>query len=262
MFISLVNYKKNVLVSTILAMTLYVPALRCYAQQCQTTNMKVIAKGGRPANDFKSIFTMEDKTFGLLFHKCFRRCEMNEQCIGLEICKMSEEVFRCQACCKWKKRRDYGFSAGSSDCTYYEQHIDFGTNLALHKNATLSAEIDSIHIESNAVDGITTCHDVSLVAATTRSANSWLLVDLGGVYQIRMVAVYARLDYVDQADNIFVVVNGENSNYDCGGEYPGPTESADVILFLCVSGSRGRSVTIFKTITSILGVCEVEVYGY
>ena len=121
MFISLVNYKKNVLVSTILAMTLYVPALRCYAQQCQTTNMKVIAKGGRPANDFKSIFTMEDKTFGLLFHKCFRRCEMNEQCIGLEICKMSEDVFRCQACCKWKKRRNYGFSAGSSDCTYYEQ---------------------------------------------------------------------------------------------------------------------------------------------
>ena len=121
MFISLVNYKEIVLVSTILAMTLYVPALRCYAQQCQTTNMKVITKGGRPANDFKSIFTMEDKTFGLLFHKCFRRCQMNEQCIGLEICKMSEEVFRCQACCKWKKRRNYGFSAGSSDCTYYEQ---------------------------------------------------------------------------------------------------------------------------------------------
>ena len=64
-----------------------------------------------------------------------------------------------------------------------------------------------------------------------------------------------------QADNIFVVVNGENSNYDCGGEYPGPTESADVILFLCVSGSKGKSVIISKR-TELIGVCEVEVYGF
>ena len=32
------------------------------------------------------------------------------------------------------------------------------------------------------------------MAASAKSANSWLLVDLGGVYHIRMVAVYARLD--------------------------------------------------------------------
>ena len=111
----------NVFVSAIFVITLYIPALRCNLQTCQTINMKVLAKGGVPKNDFNFVFTMEDKTFGLVFHKCFHQCEMNEQCIGFEICKMSEDSFRCQACCKWKKRKNYVTLPGPSNCTYYEQ---------------------------------------------------------------------------------------------------------------------------------------------
>ena len=65
-----------------------------------------------------------------------------------------------------------------------------------------------------------------------------------------------------QADNIYVIVNGENSNYDCGGEYPGPTADWEVILFFCISGAIGTSVTVFKTTVEYMAMCEVEVYGY
>ena len=66
--------------------------------------------------------------------------------------------------------------------------------MALLKTAVFSAQFDSIHKSSNAVDGITTCPVKSLIAASFRSANTWLKISLGSVYRVRMVAVYARQD--------------------------------------------------------------------
>lgn len=55
---------------------------------------------------------------------------------------------------------------------------------------------------------------------------------------------------------------GRNVNHSCGGEYPGPTFTNDVILFMCPIETRGNNVTITKTTTGFFTLCEVEVYGY
>ena len=72
-----------------------------------------------PFNDFKPLFTVDDSK--ARFHQCFFLCERNQQCIGVEICKVKENLFRCQACCEWKKEKKYTTQSGASNCTYYEQ---------------------------------------------------------------------------------------------------------------------------------------------
>ena len=71
----------------------------------------------------------------------------------------------------------------------------FDCSVALHKEATLSSQHDSIHKSSNSVDGITNCPDYTYVAATPNSTDPWLLIDLEKTYDIRMVVVYARKAY-------------------------------------------------------------------
>ena len=71
----------------------------------------------------------------------------------------------------------------------------FDCSVALHKEASLSSQHDSIHKSSNSVDGITICPDYTYVAATPYSTDPWLLIDLEKTYDIRMVVVYSRKAY-------------------------------------------------------------------
>lgn len=67
------------------------------------------------------------------------------------------------------------------------------------------------------------------------------------------------------ADNIVVNITDETMNrtHECGGKYPGPTGTRDVILFLCPPGTRGNSITVKKIKRSFLmSLCEVEAYGH
>ena len=66
-----------------------------------------------------------------------------------------------------------------------------------------------------------------------------------------------------EADHTRVIVSGDNFNYPCGGEYPGPTQENDVIDFLCAAGTVGSNITIHKRPPhdEHLTVCEVEVFG-
>ena len=66
-----------------------------------------------------------------------------------------------------------------------------------------------------------------------------------------------------EAAHIHVIVSGENFNYPCGGEYPGPTQENDVIDVLCPSGTVGSKVTLHKQqpYAEHLTLCEVEVFG-
>ena len=64
-------------------------------------------------------------------------------------------------------------------------------------------------------------------------------------------------------DNIVAIVSDGHVNQTCGGQYPGPTELCDAVLFLCAPGTKGSNITILKstTETDILKVCEVEVFS-
>ncbi|XP_078341064.1 uncharacterized protein LOC111106366 isoform X2 [Crassostrea virginica] len=201
-----------------------------------------------PFNDFKPLFTVDDSK--ARFHQCFFLCERNQQCIGVEICKLKENLFRCQACCEWKKVKIYTTQSGASNCTYYEQHIDFGINLALNKPANLSSQWNEYHIASNAVDGNKNCMTPSSLAGTTSSLQPWLLIQLEMTYHITMVKTFARCDdYPRRMDNIVAIVSDGHVNQTCGGQYPGPTELCDAVLFLCAPGTKGSNITILKNTT-------------
>ena len=66
-----------------------------------------------------------------------------------------------------------------------------------------------------------------------------------------------------EAAHIHVIVSGDNFNYPCGGEYPGPTQENDIVDFLCPSGTVGSKVTLHKQRPHAehLTLCEVEVFG-
>ncbi|XP_022302991.2 uncharacterized protein LOC111108765 isoform X1 [Crassostrea virginica] len=236
----------------------------CAFHQCQRKHLKISAKYEIQESDFKPLFTMEQNTSGTLFHNCLNQCENFQHCIGLEVCNVGESLYRCRGCCEWRKRKVYSSSPGSSKCTYFEKYINFGANIALNKTATLSAQYDSITASSNAVDGITVCPSIEFVAASSFTRDSWLSIQLESTYSIRMVVIYARTDWhAYEADHTRVIVSGDNFNYPCGGEYPGPTQENDVIDFLCAAGTVGSNITIHKRPPhdEHLTVCEVEVFG-
>ena len=108
------------MVSVYLTIGLVLITNMCASQQCKThSNIEILHKGKIPTNDYKPLFTIEDSSFGKLFHKCFHFCGYYEQCMGFEICKLSESVWRCNACCEWKKVKTYVTLTDLSTCTFY-----------------------------------------------------------------------------------------------------------------------------------------------
>ena len=94
----------------------------CDSQTYAGRKFEIKATVPLPSTDFKPLFTVDDSKD--MFHRCFFLCERNQQCIGVEICKVKEGLFRCQACCEWKKVKKYTTLPGASNCTYYEQVSD------------------------------------------------------------------------------------------------------------------------------------------
>nr|XP_022302975.1 uncharacterized protein LOC111110670 isoform X2 [Crassostrea virginica] len=233
----------------------------CDSQAYAGRKFEIKATVPLPSTDFKALFTVDDSKD--MFHRCFFLCERNQQCIGVEICKVKEDLFRCQACCEWKKVKKYGTMSGASNCTYYEQQIDFGTNLALNKSATLSTtQADPKYNPSNAVDGKKYCTISSPGAVSDHSLRPWLLIQLKMTFDVTMVTAFASY-YRYELDDITVIVSDGHVNHTCGGQYPGPTQPYDVVRFLCGPGTRGSNITILRntTNTGYLNVCEVEIFG-
>ncbi|XP_078341067.1 uncharacterized protein LOC111106368 isoform X2 [Crassostrea virginica] len=231
----------------------------CASQTCVGRKFEIKATVPLPSTDFKPLFTVDDSKD--IFHRCFFLCERNQQCIGVEICKVKEHLFRCQACCEWKKVKIYTTLPGASNCTYYEQHIDFGTN-SLNKSATLSTQAATIYNSSHAVDGKKYCTNSIPWALSSPSLRPWLLIQLNMTFDVTMVTAFASM-YGYEFDNITVIVSDGHANQTCGGQYPGPTQPYDVVRFLCGPGTRGSNITILKntTNTDFLGLCEVEIFG-
>lgn len=110
----------KVVLPKLLVISLTLQTVQCMSL-CETSSMRVLAKTALPVDDYKPLFTMEDTAYGVLFHKCFHYCQQSQNCIGFEICKGAEGLFRCHACCEWKKRRHHGLLEGPSFCRYFEQ---------------------------------------------------------------------------------------------------------------------------------------------
>lgn len=94
--------------------------IRCSPQQCVTTDFKKKFSGKLNESDYKPLTSMQENSYGILFHKCLHYCEQDKRCIGFQICKVSESLFQCQTCCHWRKIFRYTYT-NTSDCKYLEK---------------------------------------------------------------------------------------------------------------------------------------------
>lgn len=97
-------------------------------QQCVTTDFKKKVSGKLNENSFKPLFSIQENSYGILFHKCLYDCEQDKRCIGFQICKVSESLFQCQICCHWRKIVGYTVTK-TPDCKYFEKVRKFSEML-------------------------------------------------------------------------------------------------------------------------------------
>ena len=107
-------------ISVYLANGLVLITNMCASQQCKTnSNIEILHKGKIPTNDYKPLFTIEDSSFGKWnCYKCFHFCGYCKQCMGFEICRLTERVWRWNVCCEWNKVKTYVTLTDLSTCTF------------------------------------------------------------------------------------------------------------------------------------------------
>lgn len=73
-------------------------------------------------NNSEVLFTGEDTSRGKAIIKCFNYCRGDRRCIGMEVCKIAEDLHRCRACCAWMITNKEQFTA-TRNCTYLQMVI-------------------------------------------------------------------------------------------------------------------------------------------
>lgn len=91
----------------------------CFSHLCFSNEVQTFLKGKLADSDFTPLLSLEDNSYGKLFHRCLFYCEKDKRCSGFQICKISETLFQCRTCCEWKKAKGFTFTY-SPDCKYVE----------------------------------------------------------------------------------------------------------------------------------------------
>ncbi|XP_048743048.2 uncharacterized protein LOC125656489 [Ostrea edulis] len=211
---------------------------------------------GSLTEDVKILFSDEGNTFADTINKCTKFCSGDRRCIGIELCTIKEDRYRCRACCEWKRiRTKSNLTVDSQQCKYLEMADDRSSNVAVNKPASMiSAFNPDYHFASNAVDGITVCPNGLYTIHTDVEFMPWIKIDLQNIADVIRVIVFNRQD-----NNV-----GENGTIHTCGFFQGPATSGDRIIVLCASGTTGNDVTLMiqsrQGETDILHVCEVQIF--
>lgn len=73
------------------------------------------------STNYKILYTGNGKTFSETIHQCARFCSGDRRCVGIEVCQISEILYRCRACCEWIKLEEGSVTDGNaSQCKYLE----------------------------------------------------------------------------------------------------------------------------------------------
>lgn len=75
---------------------------------------------GSLSNELDILFAIERPTFISASLSCIDQCGGDRQCIGLEICKIHENLYQCKACCSWKKLGKEKANKNLDNCEYFK----------------------------------------------------------------------------------------------------------------------------------------------
>ena len=73
---------------------------------------------GSLTNDQEVLFSGEGKTFLTAVNQCSEFCRRDRRCIGMELCKITEDRIRCRVCCKTKVEKERIPSNNTDKCRY------------------------------------------------------------------------------------------------------------------------------------------------
>nr|XP_034326441.1 fucolectin-1-like isoform X2 [Crassostrea gigas] len=242
-------------------------------QQCTTLNLNT--KAGVELIEEKAypLWTNDYETYGAALYHCFPRCEKDERCVGIELCRIRPGNSRCRGCCEWFVNPHEGVPAlkTSEVCRYIEDNKNYiaenGSNVALNASTTASSILgfeSTILSPSKAVDGVTSCPGPTYIFSSTFEADPWLEINLQRVITIWRIIVHTRQDCcAERTVNFYITYGGNGQNNSCGF-FPGPLPNrGDVLLFQCPPNARGSSVNLMIQSkpgeTNWLSLCEVEI---
>lgn len=83
------------------------------------TNLKTLFYGSVTENVGGILFSIEEVSLLSATITCISRCQSVRQCIGLEICKIGIDRYRCRACCSWMKDKRTSTTELTS-CQYFQ----------------------------------------------------------------------------------------------------------------------------------------------
>lgn len=92
------------------------------ASRCEEMRFYLHSYGHLANNNSEVLFTGEDTSRGKAIIKCFNYCRGDRRCIGMEVCKIAENLHRCRACCAWMITNKEQFTA-TRNCTYFQMVI-------------------------------------------------------------------------------------------------------------------------------------------
>lgn len=76
---------------------------------------------GSLTSAYKPLFTGDGGSFSAALRVCTEFCRGDRRCIGMEVCQIRENLYRCRACCEWIKLGEKAeLTNDMAACKYYE----------------------------------------------------------------------------------------------------------------------------------------------
>lgn len=95
-----------------------------FSQQCVTKAFQKITHGRLNSTDFEPLLAFEENSYGKMWHMCVLNGELDQRCIGFQLCKFTESLFYCMTCLRWKKIKGFTFIV-EPGCKFVEKVSNF-----------------------------------------------------------------------------------------------------------------------------------------
>lgn len=102
---------------------------------------------GSLTNDQEVLFSGEGNNFLTAVKQCSEFCRSDRRCIGMELCKISEDRIRCRACCK-TKREDEEIPLNKTDECRYMAMVRFNFPFTNYHNFMFLLNIKKYNFNS------------------------------------------------------------------------------------------------------------------
>ncbi|XP_061186213.1 uncharacterized protein LOC133194228 [Saccostrea echinata] len=221
---------------------------------------------GSLTDNFKVLFSAEATTYSSVLNKCANFCRGDRRCIGMELCTIREDLYRCRVCCEWLRLTEKtSLFKDSKECKYMEMNEERTSNVAVNKPATIiSVFKPDYQFASNAVDNVTVCPNGLSNAHTRFEFNPWVEIDLQNTFDVLKVLIFNRQDQSGNRLHDLSINIVENGTEHLCGFFEGPGVTGGRLLLFCTSGSRGRYVKLMIQSRpgekDFLHVCEIQVF--